>query len=68
MATGKSNNVDRELEIKNADEAYLEFVKTGQTTHRCLRCGGKLRIDDGKSGYRVWCEQEQRPIITVRGI
>lgn len=68
METGNANKVDRELEIENANEAYLEFVKTGQTTRRCLRCGGELSIYDGKTGYRVSCVQEQRIIITVRGI
>jgi len=68
MGTGNLNNVDPELEMKNADEAYLEFVETGQTTRQCLRCGGKLCIYDGESGYRVWCEREGCFTMTVRGV
>jgi hypothetical protein len=60
-------DIDPELEDENAYKALEEFRNTGQSARRCLRCGGKLPIYDGGSGYRVWCENEDFS-ITVRGI
>jgi len=59
--------LDREREGENADDALIEVRTTGQTTRRCLRCGGALLVYDAGSGYRVWCENGDFERI-VRGI
>ncbi len=56
-----------EEEVENAHKAWEEYEDTGETSRRCLRCGGRLLFHDAGSGYRIWCERGDFE-ITSRGI
>lgn len=58
----------QEVEWGNADQAVLEFRATGETTRRCLRCGGNFKFFDAGSAFRIRCEREGCFDETVRGI
>jgi hypothetical protein len=44
-------------EGKNAEAAFADCRRTGQTDRRCLRCGGRFVFRDGGSGYSITCER-----------
>lgn len=67
IATEGKVNVDPSIELDNAEEAFAEFRRTGDSAKLCLRCGGKLQFYDGGSGYMVWCENGDSK-LTARGI
>jgi hypothetical protein len=57
-----------EAETDNAEKAFEEYQKTGATSRRCLRCGGKFLFYEGGSAYAIWCETENCFKMTARGI
>jgi DNA-directed RNA polymerase subunit RPC12/RpoP len=59
--------VDQEAEFLHAEEAYEEYVQTGRTKLRCLRCGGQFIFQGGASGHEIRCENSDFK-ITCRGI
>lgn len=66
QSTNQNTNEDDELE--NANQAFIEMKFRGSTSRRCLRCGSLLRVYDGGSGYRIWCERNNCFTMTVRGV
>jgi len=65
---GKLVDIDYEVEMENAEKAFDEFFEKGDTSRRCLRCGGKFIFHEGGSGYSIKCEREKCFKMTVRGI
>jgi hypothetical protein len=55
-------------ECDNAFAAYEEFVKTGETPRRCLRCGTRFTFQKTPSSFEVRCETEGCFKEVVRGI
>jgi hypothetical protein len=56
IETKEKTSIDLLNEQINAEEAFAEFRQTGVSEKHYLRCGGRLRFYDGRSGYMVWCE------------
>ncbi|MFZ6185872.1 hypothetical protein [Nannocystis pusilla] len=57
-----------EADLANADEAVEELRQQGFTHRRCLRCNGRLGVDDRGCGYTVYCETQNCLRLTFRGI
>jgi hypothetical protein len=55
-----------EIEYDNAEEAFMEFRKTGLTNHHCLKCCGEFLFHDVGNAYKIWCKNNDFE-VTVRG-
>ena len=55
-------------EVDNAEFAAEDIARNGHTTRRCLRCGGDLVMERVGASYVVRCKQENRVVLTSRGI
>lgn len=67
MTNGDGALPDPAMEDTNAEAAIDEEQKYGETSRRCLRCGGRFIFDDCGTAYVIRCENGDYK-LTARGI
>jgi hypothetical protein len=55
-------------EAENADLAAEDLAFNRETTRRCLRCNGELLLERMGGSYLIRCKNENRVVLTARGL
>lgn len=65
---GTDSTTETLAEVDNAELAAEELARDGHTARKCLRCGGSLALERVGASYLVRCQQEDRVLLTSRGL